>query len=169
MNRETVFEFFKGKTKPLSFREIIQLLGLSKPEARSLKRVLRELVREGEIVLTRKGLYGPAEEMNLMTGNFEGHRDGYGFVILEKPGERDLFIPQRATSGAMTGDRVIVKVEDWKRREGRIIRVLERVFTRIAGKIDITKTATFIRPKNKSIPFDLYVGPDDRGKIYFSV
>ena len=164
VNRETVFEFFKGKAKPLSFREIIQLLGLSRPEARSLKRVLRELVREGELVLTRKGLYGPAEEMNLVTGHFEAHRDGYGFVVLEKPGERDLFIPQRATFGAMNGDRVIVRVENWKRREGRIIRVLERAVARLAGKIDITKTAAFIRPKNKSVPFDLYVGPEDRGK-----
>jgi ribonuclease R len=164
LTRETVFDFFKGKTKPLSFREISQLMGMSRPEARSLKRVLRELVREGELVLTRKGLYGPAEEMSLLTGHFEAHRDGYGFVILEKPGERDLFIPQRATFGAMNGDRVIARVENWKRREGRIIRVLERVFARIAGKIDITKTATFIRPKNKSVPFDLYVGPEDMGK-----
>ena len=126
--------------------------------------MLRELVREGEIVLTRKGLYGPAEEMNLITGYFEAHRDGYGFVISEKPGERDLFIPPRGTFGAMNGDRVIVRVEDWKRREGRIIRILERTFTKVAGKIEIAKTATFIRPKNKSIPFDLYVGPEDRGQ-----
>ena len=114
LNKETVFDFFKGKTKPLSFKEIIQLMDLSKPEARSLKRVLRDLVREGEIVLTRKGLYGPAEEMNLLTGYFEAHRDGYGFVISEKPGERDLFIPARGTFGAMNGDRVIVRVENWK-------------------------------------------------------
>lgn len=164
LNKETVFDFFKGKAKPLSFKEIIQLMALSRPETRSLKRVLRELVREGEIVLTRKGLYGPAEEMNLITGHFEAHRDGYGFVISEKPGERDLFIPPRGTSGAMNGDRVIIRVEDWKRREGRVIRILERTFTRIVGKIEITKTATFIRPKNKSVPFDLYVGPEDRGK-----
>jgi ribonuclease R len=164
LNKETVFDFFKGKAKPLSFKEIIQLMDLSRPEARSLKRVLRELVREGEIVLTRKGLYGPAEEMNLITGYFQAHRDGYGFVISEKPGERDLFIPPRGTFGAMNGDRVIVKVEDWKRREGRIIRVLERVLTKVVGKIDITKAAAYIRPKNKSLPFDLYVGPEDRGK-----
>ena len=37
LNRETVFDFFKGKTKPLSFKEIIQLMGLSRPEARSLE------------------------------------------------------------------------------------------------------------------------------------
>jgi ribonuclease R len=164
LNRETVFAFFREKTKPLSFKDIVQLMGLSRAEARSLKRVLRELVREGDIVLTRKGLYGPAEEMNLITGYFEAHRDAYGFVISEKPGERDLFIPPRGTMGAMNGDRVIVRVENQKKREGRIIRILERTFSKIAGKIEITKTATFIRPKNKSVPFDLYVSPANRGK-----
>ncbi len=164
LNKETVLDFFKGKTKPLSFKEISQLMDLSKPEMRSLKRALRELVREGGIVLTRKGLYGPAEEMNLLTGYFEAHRDGYGFVISEKPGERDLFIPQRGTFGAMNGDRVIVRIEHLKRREGRIIRILERTSAKIAGKLEITKTGAFIKPKNKSVPFDLYVGPEDRGK-----
>ena len=33
LNKETVFEFFKGKTKPFSFKEISQLMGLSRPEA----------------------------------------------------------------------------------------------------------------------------------------
>lgn len=164
LNKETVFDFFRGKTKPLSFKEIAHLMGLSRPEARSLKRALRELVRDGEIVLTRRGLYGPAEEMSLVTGYFEGHRDGYGFVISEKPGERDLFIPPRGTLGALNGDRVIVRLENWKKREGRIIRILERVFAKIAGKIEITKAASFVKPKNKSVPFDLYVAPHDRGK-----
>jgi ribonuclease R len=163
LNRETVFDFFREKSKPLSFKEMIQLMGLSRPEARALKRVLRDLVREGDVVLTRKGLYGPAEEMNLVTGYFEAHKDAYGFVISEKPGERDLFIPPRGTKGAMNGDRVIVRVENQKKREGRIIRILERTFSKIVGKIEITKTATFIRPKNKSVPFDLYVSPENRG------
>lgn len=61
-------------------------------------------------------------------------------------------------------DRVIVRVENWQRREGRIIRILDRANTRIVGKLDITKTASYVRPKNKSVPFDLYVSPKDRGK-----
>ena len=35
--------------------------------------------------------------------------------------------------------------------------------TKVAGKIEITKAAAYVRPKNKSVPFDLYVGPEDRG------
>jgi len=164
MDKETVAAFFREKSgKPLSFKEIIELMGLSRPEGRALKRVLREMLRSGEVVRTRKGLYAPAGDMNLTTGYFEAHRDGFGFVIPEKPGERDIFIPPRQALGAMNGDRVIARVEEWKRRSGRIIRILERSYTRVAGKLDVTKTAIYVRPKNKTIPFDLYIAPNDKG------
>lgn len=165
VNREDILTFFKEKVKrPLSFREVAESMGLSRPEARALKRLMREMVRSGDIVRTRKGLYGPAEEMNLMSGYFEAHRDGYGFVVLERPGEQDIFVPSRWTSGAMNNDRVIVRVENWQRREGRIIRILERATTRLVGKLDLTKNAFYVRPKNKTVPFDIYISPKDRGK-----
>jgi ribonuclease R len=163
VNRETISEFFREKSgRPMSFRDIAEAMGLSKPEARALKRTLREMLRSGEVVLTRKGLYGPSEDMNLITGYFEAHRDGYGFVISEKPGERDIFIPPGSTMGTMNGDRVIARVENRHRRGGRIIRILERVFTRVTGKLDVTRTAIYVRPKNKSIPFDIHIAPADK-------
>ena len=165
VNKESILSFFREKTgKPLSFKEIVSLMRLSHPEARALKRLLRQMLRAGDIVMTRKGLYGPSEDMNLITGRFEVHRDGYGFVILEKPGERDIFVPARWTQGAMDNDRVIVRMENRQRREGRIIRILDRATTRFVGRLDVTKAASYVRPKNKSLPFDLYVSPQDRGK-----
>jgi ribonuclease R len=165
IDKETVKAFFREKTgKPLSFKELVHRLDLSKPEGRALKRVLREMLHEGEIVLTRKGLYGPAEEMSLITGYFEAHREGYGFVIPEKPGERDVFVPRGASLGAMDNDRVIVRMENLRRRGGRIVRVLQRAQTRVVGRLDVTKHAAYVRPKDKSITFDLYVPPEERGK-----
>lgn len=165
VNKESILSFFREKTsKPLNYKEIVSLMRLSHPEARALKRLLRQLMREGEIVMTRKGLYGPSQDMNLVTGRFEAHRDGYGFVILEKPGERDIFVPARRTMGAMDNDRVIARIEQWQKREGRIIRILDRSTSRIVGRLDITKKAAYVRPHNKAIPFDLYVSPKDTGK-----
>ncbi len=165
MNKETLLAFFREKMqRPMSFKEIVSYMHLSRPEARALKRLLREMLHSGDIVLTRKGLYGHAEEMNLVNGYFEAHRDGYGFVIPERPGERDIFIPARATMGAMDNDRVIARVENWIRREGQIIRILDRATTRIVGRLDITKTGCYVRPKNKAIPFDLHIAPKERGR-----
>lgn len=164
VNRETVLSFFREKTmRPLCFRDVVFLMELNHKEAGTLKRILRTMVRSGDLVLTRKGLYGPAEDMNLASGYFDSHRDGYGFVIMEKPGQRDLFIPARATMGAMNNDRVLARVENWQKREGQIIRILERAYTKIAGKFEVTRTALYVRPKDKSIHFDLSISPKDRG------
>lgn len=164
VNREMVMSFFREKTrKPIIFKDIVSLMRLNHKEAKALRRILGVMVRDGNLVLTRKGLYGTAEDMNLASGYFESHKDGYGFVVLEKPGERDMFIPAWATLGAMNNDRVLVRVENWHKREGRIIRILERAHTRITGKFDISKTAFYVRPKNKSVHFDLYIARKDRG------
>jgi ribonuclease R len=163
VNKESIFTLFREKIKrPLSFRDIVSLMGLNHKEVRYLKRILKTLVKSGELVLTRKGMYGPSENMCLVSGYFEAHREGYGFVIMEKPGERDLFIPARATSGAMNHDRVLVRIENSRKREGSIIRIVERVHQKIAGKFEITRTGLYVKPKDRAIPFDLPVAQKDR-------
>ena len=164
VNKQTLLSFFREKTKkPLSFKEIVSLMALSRSEAHALKKVLRRMLQDGDIVLTRKGLYVPVSDVDLMTGYFEAHKEGYGFVITEKPGERDIFIPARATSGAMDNDRVVVRIENRQKRDGTIIRILERAHVKVAGRLEIEKAVSYVRPKNKSIAFDLYVSPNDRG------
>jgi len=164
MNRETVRLFFREKTKrPLAFKDVVSGMDLNRKEARALKRVLRSMVRDGDLVITRKGLYGPPEDMSLVNGYFEPHKDGYGFVILERPGERDIFIPARATMGAMNHDRVLVRVANWHRREGHIVRILERAQARIVGTFEVSKTGCSVRPKNRFVRVDLSIAKKDKG------
>jgi ribonuclease R len=164
IDREQVLLFFRDKTRrPLSFREMAALMGLRAAEGRALKKVLRRMVRNGELVRTRRGLYGPAEEMELVTGYFEAHGDGYGFVVQEKPGRRDLFIPVKATLSAMDNDRVVAREEDPRRRKGRIIRILERAHARIVGTVDVERGVCYVKPKSKAIQFDIYIPPKCRG------
>jgi ribonuclease R len=163
IDKEQVLSFFREKTrKPLTFREIVYLMGLGPSGTRTLKKVLRALQKEGDVVLTRKGRYGPAEDMSLATGFFEAHADGYGFVLSEKPGERDIFIPAAATLSAMDNDRVIARVENRKRRKGRIIRIIERAHTRVAGTVDLVGGMCYVRPKMRSINFDIIIPPKQR-------
>ncbi len=161
LNNEKVLEIVSSCPRPMSFKEILSRLGLGRNEARRLKRVLRNLVSQGALIMTRKGRYGTPEEMSLVRGCFEAHRDGYGFVIPEDTGQRDIFIPARATLGAMEGDRVIARIEDPRKRDGRILRILERAQTRLVGTIEITKAGAFVRPKRRDVPFDIYVAPKD--------
>ncbi len=163
VNRETILAFFRDKTKrPLSFRDLVVMMNLNHKEARFLKRTLRSLVKSGEVVLTRKGLYGPSENMSLVGGYFEAHREGYGFLIMETPGQRDVFIPARATGGAMHHDRVLVRIENSRKRSGSVIRILERAHHKIAGRFELTGSGLYVKPKDKAIPFDLTVAQKHR-------
>lgn len=167
ITKESLLTYFREKVRnPVSFNDIVYQLKLSNKERRPLKRLLRELSKRGEIVITRKGRYGPSQDMSLVTGYFESHKEGYGFVIMDKPGEKDIFIPAWATMGAMNNDRVVCRVENWQRREGSIIRILERVHKRIPGKFEISKTGYFVKPKDKAIPFDIIIpsGKQDGAK-----
>jgi ribonuclease R len=163
-DREAVLKFLRTKTsRPVRPKEIAKALNISRNEMRSLKRILRSLISSGDIVKTRSGFYGPVEKMNLITGIFEAHRDGYGFVIPDKSEEKDLFIPPRRTIGAMSGDRVVARVESPVRSEGSIIKVLERGKKRIIGEICIERNVFYVKPKRKNIPFYIFIRPGERG------
>jgi len=164
LNKQTLHSFLREKTKkPLSFKDIVSLMGLSRSEARGLKKVLRRMLHDGDVVMTRKGLYALTSDISLLTGYFEAHKEGYGFVIAEKPGERDIFVPARATLGAMDNDRVVVRVESRVKRDGRIIRILERAHSKVAGRLEVSGARSFVRPKNKAISLDIYIPLKDRG------
>jgi ribonuclease R len=164
IDKHQLLELLKRRSKrPMPFREIEAALGLRPAGRKALKRLLRELVASGEVVRTRKGLYGPAAEMELINGYYEAHRDGFGFIIQEKPGERDIFIPPRAAQSAMDGDRVLARIDDARRRTGRVVRVLERVHKRVAGKVEeVAEGVCLVRPMNKSLGFDIHIPPGQR-------
>ncbi len=159
-DKQAVLTFLKTKTsRPVTLNEVSKALGFPKKESRSLKRVLKSLINSGDIFKTSSGLYGSPEKMNLLTGFFEAHRDGYGFVLPDKAGEKDLFVPPRKTSGAMSGDRVVARVESPAKREGRIIKILERGQKKVVGKLCYGKNFYYVKPKNKKNPLDIYIDP----------
>ncbi|MGW8272723.1 MAG: ribonuclease R, partial [Thermodesulfovibrionales bacterium] len=164
IDRDQVLKGIKSLDRPTSFRTLMEHMGLPKRASREFKRVLKQLVSSGEVVRTKRGLYGPPEEMSLVTGYYEAHRDGFGFLILEKPGQRDLFIPARASMGAMDNDIVMARVENGRRREGRVVRILRRAFHRVSGRVEAEGRSLFLRPRHVKMPFDIIIPPKDRGE-----
>ncbi|UCD34284.1 MAG: RNB domain-containing ribonuclease, partial [Nitrospiraceae bacterium] len=163
--KDSVLKYLRSKSaRPLKFRDLAFTLGIQKKNHKTLKRVLRSLLTSGEIFKTKAGYYGLPREMNLISGSFEGHRDGYGFVIPDKPDERDIFIPPRKTAGAMSGDRIVARVENPARREGSIIRILERGRKRIIGEFVREGNACYVRPKSRKFPFYIFIGPKHTGR-----
>ena len=139
IDRGVVLELLKRENHPLVLRDFVRRLDLTHEEKRRLKVLLNEMISEGQIIRIKGRRYGLPSRMNVVVGRLQCHPDGYGFVVVEDGGQPDVFIKARDLREAMHGDRVVVRVEDLRRRrgkarEGRIVRILERGTKRIVGR-----------------------------------
>jgi ribonuclease R len=164
-----ITELIKTRTgKPMLVRELMRQLRLKADDRRELKKVLNDLVLSGEIIKTRGNRFGLPEKMDLETGIFQAHPQGYGFVIPEKKGKTDVYISARSKLDAMNGDKVVVRVappagrkKTEGKREGTIVRILERALTRVVGTYELPDPRAggfgFVTPFDTRITQDLIV------------
>jgi ribonuclease R len=137
---DRVVAFLHQTGKPAHVRELVKRLDLEKAERRALKDVLRQLIKDGEVVAIRGSRIGLPSRMNLVVGTLNCNQGGFGFVVAEGARERakDVYVQAANMKEALHGDRVVVRVERVtpKGPEGRIIRVLERKLQRIVGRYE---------------------------------
>lgn len=130
-----ILELVAASREPLPFREIMGAFGVSKADRHRLKLLVDDLVDRGDLVKLKGNRYAPVTRMAAVTGRLSLHRDGYGFLSPDDGGE-DLYIPARHLRGSMTGDRVEAASLPPRydgRREGRIVRTLERGARTVVG------------------------------------
>lgn len=117
-----------------------------------LKRLVEAMVRDGDIIRLRGNSYTlpGSGSTGTVHGTISVHRDGYGFVATEEGGD-DIFIPAKGLSGAMHGDKVSVRTEASRsrqgKREGRVVAVLDRMNNRIVGRMHQTGNGAFVMPE----------------------
>ncbi|MFQ5441434.1 MAG: ribonuclease R [Thermodesulfobacteriota bacterium] len=165
-SEKDVLRFMEKRVqKPLSFRELAGALGVAGRERAAFKRLIKKMEAEGALVKTRHDRYGAAARMNLVTGKFLCHPDGFGFVVPEEGGE-DVFIGPRRARGAMHGDHVVARVEGYKaggKREGRIIRIVKRAHSSVVGRFERGAKFSVVIPSDERI-LDRIIIPTEETK-----
>ncbi|APM40646.1 ribonuclease R [Clostridium kluyveri] len=159
--KEAIVDFMKEQAyKPMNIKELEKVFSVKKADVKNFKKIVDEIEREGTIVKTRTNRYGIPDKMGLVTGKFQGHQKGYGFVIPYDEG-KDIFVPSSALNGAMNGDRVVVKINKQanteKKCEGEIIRVLERANSKVIGTFENSRNFGFVVPEEKRIYQDIFI------------
>jgi ribonuclease R len=155
---EFLEEIRKALTHPLTEPELKR--AIPKKFRHGLDRRLKELEKSGDILQIHGGRYGLAEQMNLVTGKVQGHADGFGFVIPETAGQKDVYIGPPNFREVMHGDRVVCRVEGHRRDgklEGRVIRVLERAAKTVTGVYQSRGKGGVIVPAQKRVVQDFAV------------
>src|SRR6266702_5399125 len=158
--------------RPLDKSELAKALGRKSGVRMGLNEALRDLERAGEIARIRKNRYVLPPVADLVTGALHIHQAGYGFLISEKSGEPDIFIAAENTGTAMHGDRVVARISREApygrtkgRREGRVIRILERAHDTIVGTLQQSRNFYYVVPDDPRLVHDVYVQVPPRAKL----
>ncbi|RKZ78461.1 MAG: ribonuclease R, partial [Gammaproteobacteria bacterium] len=162
-SREFILEILKQNNRPLTRRNIGKLIAVKGEEqTEALRRRLRAMERDGQLLRNRKNAYGIVSKMNLITGRVMGHPDGYGFLIPDEGGE-DLFLSDREMRIVLHGDRAIARISGVDRRgrkEGTIVEVIKHGNERIVGRLFADAGIYYLIPNNRRISQDILIPPD---------
>ena len=163
--KKIIYEFICDEFYvPMKLKELAMLLQVPKDQRDELKAVMDSLEAEGKVHVTQKGKYIKGEAKHLR-GIFQANARGFGFVTVEGEPE-DIFIGEEDMSGAMQGDEVevaITKAPEGRRREGKILKIVNRGTQRLIGYYQSRKNFGFVVPDNERILQDIFV-PAEQSK-----
>lgn len=165
--KETLLSFMREEAyRPMDIQELVAVFDISSDEYKAFKKTLKVMELEGSIVRTKKDKFAVPERMGLIKGKLQAHKKGFGFLIPEVEGEKDVFIPSSFMNGAMNGDKVLVQItrEDLngKKREGEVAEILERANTRIIGVYEDSRNFGFVVPEDVRLNQDIFISKKDK-------
>lgn len=158
--KEEIIKKLKSKYDALSLLEINDLLGLESPEElKELELTLEELVKEYVIYKTKKDKYILYDNNpGVKAGKISINKMGNGFLLLEGD---DLYINYHNLNNAVDGDTVLVEVILYNgKKEGKVIRVLERDTKNIIGTIIFKKNKPFLELDEKKKKLTIEIDPN---------
>ena len=164
-SREVILEVLQAARKPLNHNKLCKKLALADHEqVEALRKRLRAMERDGQVMSDRKGAYGLVDKMNLIHCKVQGHRDGYGFAMPVGEGE-DIYLSSRQMHFVFDGDEVLVLVTGEDRRgrlEGRVVEVLSRGVTSVVGRYQEESGIGYVIPDNGRLTHQLLIPPKEK-------
>ncbi|NNE05110.1 MAG: ribonuclease R [Xanthomonadales bacterium] len=159
-DRQAILDLLGQSDGPLQRKEVVAELNVESDGSREiLRRRLRAMVRDGQLIKNRRNAYGLSSKMDLVKGTISAHADGFGFVMPESGGD-DLYLSPRQMRNVLHGDRVlasVVGVDRRGRKEGAIREVLERAHDSIVGRFIEESGVAFVVPDNPKINHEIII------------
>jgi ribonuclease R len=162
-SREFILELLRERGRPMDRADVAAALELEDPEAlEGLRRRLRAMERDGQVIRNRRGGYVIVDNKELVRGRVTGQPDGWGFVLSDV-GMRKIYLSPRQMRVLLHGDRVVVRVtgaDSEGRPEGELVEVIKRQNTHIVGRFFIESGVGFVVPESRRIQHDVIVPAD---------
>ena len=142
----------KHAGRPLRLEEITAALGPA--SAAEAPGQLELLVRQGEVVLNRRGQYCLREQLpGLVVGTVQAQRNGDG-TLLPDDASAPIHLSAHEMREVMHGDRVAVRIEGPRFRgkpQGTIVEVLERRTREVVGRLHVDSGLAYLVADNPRI------------------
>jgi ribonuclease R len=137
----------------MSVSRIARELRLDPEEKNLLRRNLKKLESEGQILRLRKR-YFFRPQSNIIQGRFVSSPRGFGFVIPEGEYLEDIYVPAHSARGAFHGDMVEVhyKKKGKGKIEGRIVRIVQKGKQSLLGLCRVQSGQVFFLSFSASSP-----------------
>jgi ribonuclease R len=165
-SREFILQIIAEAEHPIDQEGLADRLGLYDEDPReALRRRLKAMVRDGQLVRNRRGCYALADQFNLVPGRVITHPDGFGFLVPDAGGD-DVYLSARTMNAVFHNDRVMVRITGKDRRgrlEGDVVEVLQRNTHRVVGRFHRESGVCFVVPDNKRITHDISVPEQQTG------
>ncbi|RLV59983.1 ribonuclease R [Parashewanella curva] len=164
-SREFILDHLTKQTAPMSREKIAAALNITDEEQlEALRRRLRAMERDGQLVFTRNRCYGLPERMDLLSGTVLGHKDGFGFFQPDEGGD-DLYISARDMQMYFHGDKVLAQpaAEHGRgKKDARIVRLTTERTAPLVGRYYLDAGMGFFVADDKRITQEVLIAPEDK-------
>lgn len=161
--KEKILNYMSEKSyRPLKTRELAEGMGIKDTEYGTFRRIIKELIREGEIVKLKKNRLGLPGKLNLAVGYLSANKKGFGFVRTE--GDENIYIGPEDLGTSMHGDKVVVRLytrKSGENKEGSVIKVLERGHKKLVGTYKKSRHFGYVEPDDPRFLKDIYIADED--------
>jgi len=159
-SRELILQRLADRGEPAAREQLAEEFGLyEEDQIEALRRRLRAMERDGQLIYTRRGTYAPVDKLDLICGRVSGHRDGFGFLIPDD-GSEDLFLSPAQMRLVFDGDRGLARVSGVDRRgrrEGVLVEVISRAHESVVGRYFEEGGIGYVTPDNPKIQQEVLV------------
>ncbi|MEZ9230144.1 ribonuclease R [Vibrio amylolyticus] len=168
-SREFIIEFLTTANVPMNRNDLFEALELQGEEQyEGLRRRLRAMERDGQLIFTRRQCYALPEKLDLIKGLVIGHKDGFGWVRPEGSigKDNDVLLPHHQMRHIIHGDLVLVQqtgTDKRGRKEGRLVRVLEERTTPLVGRFFLEYGHSFVVCDDSRITQDILIPTEHKG------
>ncbi len=161
-SREAILALLDERGELLTEARIAEALTIEEEsDLEALRKRLAAMVRDGQLLLGRRGGYAPTQKLDLIAGRVLANAEGYGFLRPDEGGE-DLYLSPQQMRTVLHGDRVlasVVGIDRRGRKQGAIAEVLERRSPRLVGRVVIEDGVTVVAPDDRRLNQDVMVKP----------